>query len=107
MHTVKWFQILQYNSHNLIQVICEHTVCSIWALDRTLSGATATGPSGPGSNENEGELHIPQISTAGASPSDCLGGSLGEGREDADNVFYSPSRMGYEGEVPGTVSLKY
>ena len=27
---------------------------------------------GPGSNGNEGVIHIPQISKAGALPSDCL-----------------------------------
>ena len=38
--------------------------CFIWSIDRTLS-------SGPGSNGNEG-VHIPQISKAGAPPSDFL-----------------------------------
>ena len=47
-----------------------------------LSGATTLGQSGPGSDGNEGVLHIPQSSsTAGTSPSDCLvsypGHSLG------------------------------
>ena len=38
-----------------------------------LSGATTPGQSGPGSDGNEGVLHIPQSSsTAGTSPSDCL-----------------------------------
>ena len=27
-----------YNSHNLTSVICLHTVCSIWLIDRALSG---------------------------------------------------------------------
>ena len=44
----------------------------MWPIDRALSGATIPGQSGPGSNVNEGVLHIPQISKAGASPSDCL-----------------------------------
>ena len=40
---------------------------------RTLSGATTLGQSGPGSNNNEGELHIPQSgSITGAFSSDCL-----------------------------------
>ena len=57
---------------------------SIWPIDRTLSGATTTGLSGPGSNSNEGILHILQSSCiTGDSPSDCLvsyaGHSLGEG----------------------------
>ena len=31
---------------------------SIWAIDRILSGATTPGQSGPGSNGNNGVLHI-------------------------------------------------
>ena len=47
-----------------------------------LSGATTPGQSGPGSDGNEGVLHIPQSSSiAGTSPSDGLvpypGHSLG------------------------------
>ena len=43
------------------------------SLDRTLSGATAAGQSGPWSDGNEGVLYIPQSSrNTGASPSDCL-----------------------------------
>ena len=39
----------------------------------TLSGATTPGQSGPGSDGNEGVLHIaPSSSLTGASPSDCL-----------------------------------
>ena len=41
-------------------------------MDRTLSGATTPGQSGPGSDGNEGVLSIPQSSKTGASPSDCL-----------------------------------
>ena len=38
-----------------------------------LSGVTTPGQRGPGSNGNEGVLHIPQSSSiTGASPSDCL-----------------------------------
>ena len=37
--------------------------------DRTLSGATSLGQSGPGSNGNEHILHIPQSSNTGTSPS--------------------------------------
>ena len=55
---------------------------SIWPIDRTLSGATTLGPSGPGRNGNKEVLRIPQSSSiTGASPSDCLvsyfGHSLG------------------------------
>ena len=46
--TVKWFQVLLYNSHHLTSVICLHTVCSIWPIDRTLSGTTTPGQGEPG-----------------------------------------------------------
>ena len=36
---------------------------SIWPIDRTLSGATTLGPSGPGRDGNEGVLHILQSSS--------------------------------------------
>ena len=45
---------------------------SIWPIDRILSDATTLGQSGPGSNRNEGVLHILQKSKIGASPSDSL-----------------------------------
>ena len=46
---------------------------SIWTIDRTLSGATTSGQSGPGSNRNEGVLQIPHSSgITGAPPSDCF-----------------------------------
>ena len=46
---------------------------SIWPIDRTLSGATTPGQSGPGSNGNEEVLRIPQsFSITGATPSDFL-----------------------------------
>ena len=32
--TVKWFQVFLYNSYNLSSIICLHTVCSIWTIDR-------------------------------------------------------------------------
>ena len=55
----------------------------IWSIDRTLSGATTPGQSGPGSDVNEGVLRIHHSSSImGALPSDCLltypGHSLGE-----------------------------
>ena len=47
--------------------------CSIWLIDKTLSGATTPGQSGPGSNGNEEVLRFPQsFSITGGSPSDCL-----------------------------------
>ena len=56
---------------------------SIWPMDRTLSGATTPGQSGPGSDGNERVLRIPQSSSiAEASSLDCLvsypGHSLGD-----------------------------
>ena len=53
LYTVKWFQLFLYNSHNLVSVIC-----SIWHIDRTLSGATTPGQSGPRSNGKEGVVYI-------------------------------------------------
>ena len=51
---------------------------SIWPIDRTLSGATTQGQSGPESDGNKGLLHITQSSIiTGASPSDCLVSYLG------------------------------
>ena len=45
---------------------------SIWPIDRSLSGATISGQSGPGSDGDEGVLCIPQSSwNTGASASDC------------------------------------
>ena len=75
LHTVKWVQVLLYDGHYLTSVICLHTVCCIWLIDKTLYH------SGPESNVNEGLLRISQNSKAGTSPSDCLmsypGHSLG------------------------------
>ena len=46
---------------------------SSWPMDRTLSGATTPGQSGPRSDGNEGVLCIPQSSSiTGTLPSDCL-----------------------------------
>ena len=36
----KWFQILLYNCHNSILVICLHIVCSIWTIDSFPSNAS-------------------------------------------------------------------
>ena len=95
-----FYLVMLYNSYNLISVICLYTVCSIWPIDRTLSGATTPGQSGPRSNGNEGVHHIPEISKAGASPSDLFNvisrtlvdGALSLWR-DIVSVFYSPSRL--------------
>ena len=34
--------------------------CSIWPIDKTLSGGTTSGQSKPGSDGNEEVLHIPK-----------------------------------------------
>ena len=83
-------------------------VCSIWHIDRTLSGAITLGQSGPRTNSNEGLL---QIFKAGASQSDGLmsyPGLVGEGVlafcRDAVGVFYSPSRLSLLLCIDGTIS---
>ena len=46
---------------------------SIWLIDKTLSDAATLSQSGPGSDVNEGVLHIPQSpSITGASSSEGL-----------------------------------
>ena len=54
----------------------------IWPIDKTLSGATTSGQSGPGSYGNEGVLCILQTSSInGTSPSDCLVSYTGHSAE--------------------------
>ena len=72
LQTVKWFQVLLYNSHNLISIICLHTVCFIWLIDGTLSDGPTPGQSEPESDGNEGAPHILPISQAGHLSSDGL-----------------------------------
>ena len=43
----------------------------IWHIDRTLTGTTTLGQSGPGSNSNQ-EVYIPQSSKTGTSLSDAI-----------------------------------
>ena len=71
----------------------------------TLSGTTILGQSGHGSDGNEGVPCILQSSSIiDASPSDCLVSSrtLIKGVlllcRDSVNVFYSPSRLGKQGD---------
>ena len=73
---------------------------SIWSKDRTLSGATIPGQSGPESYGNKGVLRIPQIfNITGISPSDCLVSTSGHSWEEyylsaeIVSVFYSPSQL--------------
>ena len=63
---------------------------SILLIDRTLSGATTPGQIRPGSDGNEGVLHIPQRSSiTGVSSIDCFMSypkhTLREGYPDAKN----------------------
>ena len=69
-------------SFQTIQFSISTQFSSIWFIDRTLSGATTPGQSGPGSDGNEGILRIPKSSSiTRALLSDCLvsyqGHSLG------------------------------
>ena len=62
---------------------------SIWAINRTWSGATTQGQNGSESDGNEGVIYLPQSSSiTGISPSDCLvsypGHSLGESYPSAE-----------------------
>ena len=57
----------------LFQAIQFSMSTQFWPIDRTQSGATPQGKSGPESDGNEGVLCIPQDSSiTGTSPSDCL-----------------------------------
>ena len=69
---------------------------SIWLLDKTLSGATTLGQSRPGSEGNEGVLHISQSSWAGALSSDCLMSYPGHSLEE----FYSSTGCSQYSTVP-------
>ena len=71
---------------------------SIWLIDRTLSGATTPGQSGPGSNTNEVVLHTPQNSLTVASPSYCqmsssghslVGGGRSYSSEEMQSVYFA------------------
>ena len=58
--------------------VCSQFKCQT-VLFGTLPGASSPSQSGPGSNSNEGVIHIPQNSSiTGASPSDCLVSYQGE-----------------------------
>ena len=76
----KQFSLAQVRSLNIlkklfqtIQFSISTQFSSIWPIDWTLSGATTTGQSGPGSDGNKGILRILQSSSiTEASLSDCL-----------------------------------
>ena len=68
MHSLNVKRILSQT----IQFSISTQFSSIWRIDRTLSGATTLGQSGPGSNGNEKILHIPQSSSISRTSSHCL-----------------------------------
>ena len=64
INKVKWFQVLLCITNNsIIQFSISTQFSSIWPVNRTLSGATPPGQSGPWSNSNKGILLIPQSSS--------------------------------------------
>ena len=72
---------------------------SIQPIDRTLSGATTPGQSGPESDGYEGVIRISQTSIiTETSTSACIASYLGHSLEcscsSAVGVFYSPSWLG-------------
>ena len=76
---------------------------SIWAIDRTLSGITTSGQSGPGGDGNEGVLHIPQSSSwniiirlLSVITWTLVGGGVLPLFRGARGVFYCPSRLDKE-----------
>ena len=66
------YTLLNVKTVQEIQFSISTLFSSIWPIDRTLSGATTLGQSGPGSDGNEEVLCISQCSSiTGSSPSDC------------------------------------
>ena len=63
---------------------------SIWPIDRTLSGATTQGQSGPGSDGNEGVLHIRQSSNITEASSSDFFVSYPEGESYPSAEMQSP-----------------
>ena len=62
------FQIIQFSTQKVPFQTIKFSI-----RDMTISGASTPGPSGPGSDGNEGVHHIPQSSSiTGTWPSDCL-----------------------------------
>ena len=62
-----------YTTCLFVWVLWHINLCSIWPIDRAQTGATTLGQSGPGSNGNEGVIHIPQSSSnTGISLSDLF-----------------------------------
>ena len=66
----------------------------VWAIDRTLAGATTPGQSGLGSDVNEVVLRVPQsFSITEDSPSDYLSSYTGHSLEGGGTI-YQPLRSG-------------
>ena len=83
------FLTIQFNLSHLF-ALSLNLKSSTRLIDRTLSGSTTLGQSGPGSNSNEGVLHIPQWSSiTGALPLNCLMSYLRHLLE----KFYSSAEM--------------
>ena len=88
------FQRIQFSISTLFSYI--------WPIDRTLSDATTPGQSGPGSDGNEGMLHILHSSSiTGTITSDCLVSYPEHSLEvvlplcrGIFSIFYSSSRLG-------------
>ena len=100
-HPTALFQTSQFSMSHLFS----HSLnlSFIWSIDRTLSGATTPGQSGPRLDGNEGVLHFPQSwNIIGASATGCLmsySGRLLWGVflplfREAVGVFYSPTQFG-------------
>ena len=68
------FQTIQFSLSTVsIQFSISMQFSCFWPIDRNPSSATTLDQSGPGSDDNDGKLYIPQsFSSAGTSPSDCL-----------------------------------
>ena len=74
---------------------CGDPLSSIWPLERTLSGTTTPGQSGPENDLNEGLLHISQSSSiTGTSPLIVSCYIQNTHCREAVGVFYSPSQLG-------------
>ena len=89
LHAVEWFQVLLYNRQFNISHLFAHSLFYL-----TPAGGATLGWSRPGSNGNEGILHIPQISKVEATLSDGLmpypGHLLGEeGSAKIQSVYFS------------------
>ena len=95
MHAVKWFQVAIYCLHTIKRAqallfnhlilyqsfaftqlnvfkYCKWLNNSIQPIDRSLTDTTTPGSSGPGSNDNEGKIHICKSSMAEIPPLDVI-----------------------------------